>query len=162
MMKLGLAALGLAAVCALATTSSHADAQVVLKPSPEIMKALNTKVQGSINVSVPAQLAGLKCSDITVYAESVEMLPPPPGGFSTQHKWTRSAKASGASLGACSYSIAVPGNSAFNLKLGSPSTDKCQLVSGQPTPNAYVSVSVAPGTTRTFDFASNMLCQNVH
>jgi hypothetical protein len=90
------------------------------------------------------------------------MLPAPPGGFATQHKWTRSAQATGSSLGSCSYSIYVPGNSAFNLSLGSDSTDKCMLVSGQPTPNAYVSVTVPTGTTKTFNFSSQMSCQNVY
>jgi hypothetical protein len=159
MKKLGLAVFGLAAVCALAT--SNADAQMI-KQNPGLTRPIITAVQGSINVTIPAQLSGLSCSDITVRATSVEMLPVPPGSFATDPKWTRTTKATGGALGACSYSMTVPGNSAMHLAISGRPTTKCMIVIGQPSPNAYVSVTVLPGTTKTFDFASTMLCQNIH
>jgi hypothetical protein len=161
--------LGICAAAALligVVAPQDAEAQQITQISPTItarlIKVLSTKVSGNINVAIPSQLQGLQCSDITLVAASVEMLPPPPGGFATQHKWTRTTTLSGNTLNNCSYSMSVVGNSAFNLYLGGESTDKCQLVSGYPSPDSYVKVTVPTGTTKNFNFSATMTCQNIY
>lgn len=168
MKKLSFSLSAAAMLCGLIAPQANADEIKKVSPvvapavAARITKVFSTKVAGAINLNLPQQLTGLQCSDLTVFAQSTEMLPAPPGGFATGHKWTRSGQASGSDINACSYSIAVPGNSAFNLSVGGDSTDKCQLVGGQPTPNPYVSVTAPVGTTKSFNFTTNVLCQNIY
>lgn len=122
--------------------NANADLKVTPQIAGRIVKLLNTKVTGTINVDPASQLAGVQCSDITLYAESVDHHPGPPGGFPGAPKWTRHGQLGGTNINACTYSLAVTGNSAFTVYLGSDSTDKCQIVTGQPTPNAYVQPTV--------------------
>jgi hypothetical protein len=110
-------------------------------------------------VTLDTQAAGLQCSDITVYATSVEKkTPSQPGEIVFGPKWIRSGQASGKGLDACSYSIAVPGNSAFYFSIGADSTNQCHLPTGGPTPDPYVTVNVPLLASKTYDFTATMGC----
>jgi hypothetical protein len=166
MKKITLALTATLAVLGAVVAPQEAGAQQVTQIQPvqvsRYVKILTTKATGNINVTIPNQLQGLQCSDITLVASSVEMLPPPPGGFATQHKWTRIAHLSGNNLNSCSYTVYVPGNSQFNFSLGADSTQACMLVGGYPTPNGYEKYSVPTNTSKTINFSATMSCQNIY
>lgn len=124
-----------------------------------------TTVKGTITVPQvqDAALKGFDCANIIVSATSKDTNPPPPGGLFAQPKWTRSVAATGNyASGQCSYSMPVPGGSAFFLNANGHGSFHCDVVATWIGPNgAQVGPITVPfGTTKVENFSiSKVLCE---
>ena len=132
--------------------------------APAGAKFVLTRITGTITVpAAPAgALAGFDCSSIIVGATSVAFAPLPPGGLFAQPKWARGVTATGNyASGTCSYTINVPGNSAFVLATNGYGDFECDYVQALlGTTGQLGPITVAPRTTKTQNFAiSRLACE---
>lgn len=153
----------LALLATIASTDANAE-NVVLNPQVPI-RFFATVVKGTIAVP-PAQtgaLAGFGCGNIMVSATSQATNPPPPGGLFSSPKWTRSVAATGNyASGQCSYSMYVPGGSAFFLDAGGHGNFNCDVIPTYvgPTGAAIGPVTVPFATTKIENFGiTKVLCE---
>lgn len=127
-------------------------------------KFLLTTVRGNIKVAgIPAPssgpLAGWGCDDLSVSVESKEQVPPAPGNLFPTPKWSKGAKATGNwASGTCSFTIAVPPNSQFYVRVGANAKDyPCDYIGGLfVSPSSSPVMSVPKGTSKsTPDFTAS-------
>jgi hypothetical protein len=150
------------AVLASVGPDASADLGVV---NPQILRFFSTTVKGTISVpgAPGGPLNGFACGNITVNATSKDMKPPAPGSIFSSPKWTRSATATGNyASGTCSYSLAVPGGSAFYLDAGGHGNFACDVVETWVGPQgaAIGPISVPLGTAKQENFTiTKVVCE---
>jgi hypothetical protein len=149
--------LALAAPAALlaAVVASDANAEIPVRPVMPPIRFFATTVQGSFTVPANPGLPNFGCGNITVTATSKDTYTPPGALFATP-KWTRHVVASGNyAAGSCSYSMAVPGNSAFYLDASGGGSYACDVIETWVGPSgaAVGPYSVAFGGSATENFA---------
>ncbi len=163
-MKKLMAVVAPAAILASIVATDASDAQAEVPINPQIVRFFATTVHGTITVPAApgAPLAGFNCGNMTIVATSKDTYTAP-GAIFASPKWTRHAAATGNwGSGSCSYSLNVPGGSAFFLNASGQGSFGCDVIETWvgPTGAAVGPITVPFATSKVESFGiSRVTCE---
>lgn len=135
-------------------TASNASADSL---AATLAQRIATKVTGTITLpALPQGLANFQCNDVVVTAFSNDLVVPISGQGPGWYKWTRTVKATGTiSSGRCTYTMRVPANSGFTLRLtGDIASYPCDYIDLAHAASGTVTVPLGSTKTKNMSVSS--------